>query len=168
MCEIVTLGNPVLRKKARKVIGFDKKFQKLVDSMVETMQAASGVGLAAPQVGVSQRLIVVNLPDDEESREQYGDDAGVLHILVNPDIVKVSKEQDEGVEACLSIPGYLGIVDRAEKITVKGLDRNGKPIRIKAQGWLAHVLQHEIDHLNGQLFIDIAKDVWIVKQDAGA
>ncbi|MBZ0300739.1 MAG: peptide deformylase [Anaerolineae bacterium] len=157
---IIQPDNPVLRKKAHRVQSFDGKFQKLVDDMYETLMDAPGVGLAAPQVAVSQRVILVRLPDDEDSRNEYGKEAGMLHVVANPEIVKASKEIVEGVEACLSIPGYYGTVDRHEKIAIKGLDRYGEPVRIKAHGWLARVFQHEIDHLDGQLYIDIAKDVW--------
>src|SRR5512134_1445092 len=104
--EIITPENPILRKKAHKITDFkDTKLQTLVDDMVETMLDAPGVGLAAPQVAVSQRVIVVRLADDEESRQEHGKEAGVLHIVANPEIVKASKEMVEGVEACLSIPG---------------------------------------------------------------
>jgi peptide deformylase len=157
---IIQPDNPILRKKAHRVLSFDAKFQKLVDDMVETLIDAPGVGLAAPQVAVSQRLIVVRLPDDEESRKEYGDEAGKLYVVANPEVVKLSKEMVEGVEACLSIPGYFGSVDRHEGIVIKGLNRQGKPQRIKANGWLARVFQHEIDHLDGRLYIDIAKEVW--------
>lgn len=163
--EIIQPDNPILRKKAMRVMSFDSRFQKLVDDMVETMLDAPGVGLAAPQVAVSQRLIVVRLPDDEESREEYGREAGVLYVLANPEIVKASKEMVEGNEACLSIPGYVGSVDRHESITIKALDREGKPVRVRARGWLARVFQHEIDHLDGQLYIDIAKEVWKVQPE---
>ncbi len=170
--DIVFLNDPersaVLRKRAIKVTDFGPKFQQLVDDMLETLLDAPGVGLAAPQVGVSQRVIIVRLPDDEESKEQYGDDAGVLYVVANPEIVKGSRDMVDGVEACLSIPGYFGEVDRHETITVKGQDRYGKNIRIKAKGWLARVFQHEIDHLNGQLFIDIANEVWKAKKDEEA
>jgi peptide deformylase len=158
--EIIQPDNPILRKKAHKITSFDRKLQQLADDMIETVVAAPGVGLAAPQVAVSQRLIVVHLPDDEDSREFYGKDAGALYVVANPEIIKASKEMVEGVEACLSIPGYFGKVDRHEKVTVKGLDRHGKPLRVKAEGWLARVFQHEIDHLDGRLFIDIAKEIW--------
>lgn len=158
--EIIQPGNPVLRKKAVRVTNFDNKFQKLVDDMVETLIDAPGVGLAAPQVAVSRRLIVVRLTDDEESREEYGKEAGKLYVVANPEIVKSSKSMVEGTEACLSIPGFYGLVDRHEGVTIKGLDRHGKPIRIKANDWLARVFQHEIDHLDGQLYIDIAKEIW--------
>lgn len=159
--EIITLKDPVLRKKARRVVDFkDKKLQLLIDDMIETMLDAPGVGLAAPQVAVSQRVIVVRLPDDEESREEYGEMAGVLHVVINPEIIKTSREMVEGVEACLSIPGYFGSVDRHEMVVITGYDRHGKSIRIKAKDWLARVFQHEIDHLDGVLFIDKATEVW--------
>lgn len=161
--EIIGLDNPILRKKAHKVTHFDAKFQTLVDDMVETMLQAPGVGLAAPQVAVSQQVIVIRLPDDEESRKEFGEDAGVLYVVANPKIIKTSKELLEGVEGCLSIPGYQGEVDRHEMVVVTGQDRHGKPFRIKAKGWLARVFQHEIDHLEGRLFIDIAKRVWEVE-----
>jgi peptide deformylase len=158
--KIIQPDNPTLRRKARRVTTFDSKFQQLVDDMVETMLDAPGVGLAAPQVDVSQRLIVVQLPDDEESREEYGKEAGQLYVVANPEIVKTSKEIVEGVEGCLSIPGFLGLVDRHESVVVTGQDRRGKPMRVKAKGWLARVFQHEIDHLDGRLYIDIATKVW--------
>ena len=163
--DIIRPDNPILRKKAKRVTHFDKKFQTLIDNMVETMIAAPGVGLAAPQVAVSQRLLVARLQDDEKSKEEFGVLAGKLFVLVNPEIIKTSKETGEGVEGCLSIPGYLGTVDRFEKITIDSLDRNGKPQRIKAEGWLARVFQHEIDHLDGRLYIDIAKEVWEVRPE---
>ncbi|MEP6986633.1 MAG: peptide deformylase [Chloroflexota bacterium] len=163
--DIIRPDNPILRKKAKRVTNFDKKFQTLIDNMVETMIEAPGVGLAAPQVAISQRLLVARLQDDEKSKEEFGDLAGKLFVLVNPEIVKSSKETVEGVEGCLSIPGYLGTVDRFEKITIDSLDRNGKAQRIKAEGWLARVFQHEIDHLDGRLYIDIAKEVWEVRPE---
>lgn len=163
--DIIHPDNPILRKKAKRVTNFDKKFQTLVDNMVNTMIEAPGVGLAAPQVAVSQRMAVIRLQDDEKSKEEFGDLAGKLYVVVNPEIIKTSKEMVEGVEGCLSIPGYLGTVDRFEKITINCLDRYGKPQRIKAEGWLARVFQHEIDHLDGRLYIDIAKEVWEVRPE---
>lgn len=159
--EIITPQNAILRKKANKVTNFaDPKLQKLIDDMVETMHDAGGVGLAAPQVAISQRVLVIQLPDDDESKEEYGEDAGVLFTIINPEIVKASAEVVEGVEACLSIPGYFGRIDRHVAVTVQAQDRTGKQIRIKARDWLARVFQHEIDHLNGVLYIDNAKEVW--------
>ncbi|NLX10465.1 MAG: peptide deformylase [Chloroflexi bacterium] len=163
--EIITPENPVLRKKAFKVTNFnDPKLQTLIDDMVETMLDAPGVGLAAPQVAVSQRVITVRLSDDEESQKEYGDQAGVLYVVINPEIIRTSDEMVEGYEACLSIPGYYGNVSRHSAVTVRGHDRHGKQIRIKAQGWLARVFQHEIDHLDGVLFIDRAKEIWRVAE----
>lgn len=161
--EIVVLGSEhaeVLRRKARRVTVFDDRLGKLLDDMAETMLAAPGVGLAAPQINVSQRVIVVRLPDDEQAREEFGEQAGVLYEVVNPEIVRASEEQVDGVEACLSIPGLFGTVSRHKAITVKGQDRHGKPRRIKAEGWLARVFQHEIDHLDGVLYTDRASEIW--------
>ncbi len=161
--KIIFPDNPVLRQKARRVVEFDKKLHTLIDDMAETMIEAPGVGLAAPQVAVSQRVIVVRLPDDEEAKEAYGDQAGRLYEVVNPEIIKRSRDVVDGVEGCLSIPGYLGRVERHVSVTVRGQDRHGKSIRIKAYDWQARVFQHEIDHLDGVLYIDIASEVW--KQD---
>jgi peptide deformylase len=166
--EIITPKNPVLRRKARKVTQFDDpKLHALIDDMVETMLEAPGVGLAAPQVAVSQRVIVVRLSDDEESKKEYGEQAGLLYEVVNPEIIRISREMVDGVEACLSIPGYFGTVARHVSVTVRGQDRHGKMIRIKAQDWLARVFQHEIDHLDGVLFIDRAKEIWRSKPPEG-
>ncbi|GAB4576096.1 MAG: peptide deformylase [Anaerolineae bacterium] len=161
--EIVVLGSEhadVLRRKARRVKDFDADLHRLIDDMVETMLDAPGVGLAAPQINVSQRVIVVRLPDDEHSREEFGDQAGVLYEVVNPQIVRASEDMVDGVEACLSIPGIFGTVSRHEAIVVKGQDRHGKKLRIRAEGWLARVFQHEIDHLEGVLFTDLASELW--------
>jgi peptide deformylase len=134
-------GDLVLRQKARRVTAIDSSIQRLIDDMVETMQQASGVGLAAPQIGVPLRVVVIQLPDEEPV------------ALVNPEIVKRSGER-EVVEGCLSVPGYAGDIKRSLSVTVKGRDRQGKPVRIKASGLMAQALEHELDHLNGVLFID--------------
>lgn len=160
---IVYVGEPVLRQKARRVRDFDGKLHALLDDMRETMLAAPGVGLAAPQIGVSQRVIVVRLPDDEESVEEYGEQAGVWYEVVNPEIIRSSREKVDGIEACLSIPGYFGRVERHVEVVVRGQDRNGKEIRIRARDWLARVFQHEIDHLDGILYTDRASEVWEAK-----
>lgn len=162
---IITQDNPILRKKAIKVTSFDAKLQQLIDDMVETMLDAPGVGLAAPQVAVSQRLIVVRLPDaDEEDRQEYGEHAGVVYAVANPKIIKASKKLVEGTEGCLSIPNLLGDVDRHEEVVITGQDRQGKDFRLKAKGWLARVFQHEIDHLDGILFTDRTDKVWKPKE----
>jgi peptide deformylase len=159
---IIQPDNPVLRKKAPRVTTFtDKKFQQMIDDMVETMIAAPGVGLAAPQIAVSTRLIVVRLPNEsDEDREEYGENAGKVHVVANPKIIKASKEKVKGVEGCLSLPGLLGEVERHKIVVVTGQDRKGEPLRIKAEGWFARVFQHEIDHLDGVLFTDRTDKVW--------
>lgn len=153
---IVTLPDPVLRRKARKITKFDADLQKLIDDMVETMREAPGVGLAAPQVGLSERVIVVEYSIDEEDE----DSPKKLYTLVNPEIVKVSEEKIEGVEGCLSIPALIGEVDRHTEVVVKAQNRRGQPVKIKAEGWLARIFQHEIDHLEGVLYTDRASKVW--------
>ncbi|MBM3153197.1 MAG: peptide deformylase [Chloroflexi bacterium] len=153
---IVTLPDPVLRRKARAVTRFDTALQTLVDDMVETMRAAPGVGLAAPQVGASERVIVVEYPEDEEVE----DSPKKLYVLVNPEIVKPSEATVLGVEGCLSIPGFVGEVARAEALTVRGLNRRGQAMRVKASGWLARIFQHEVDHLEGIVFTDRAERIW--------
>ncbi len=161
--KIVLVGSAeahVLRKRAKRVTTFDQELATQLDDMVDTLLDAPGVGLAAPQVNISQRIIIVRLPDDEESRVEYGDQAGVLYQVVNPEITNASREMVDGVEACLSIPGVFGVVPRHESITVRGQDRTGSRQTIKASGWLARVFQHEIDHLNGVLFTDHATELW--------
>jgi peptide deformylase len=153
--EIITLPNPTLRRKARKVADFSPELQTLIDDMVETMRQAPGVGLAAPQVDASLRLIVVEYgsEEDEEAPKK-------LFTVINPEITRASDETVLGTEGCLSVPGIVGEVERAEAITVKGLSRRGQPITIKAKGWLARIFQHEIDHLDGVIFVDRATRVW--------
>lgn len=155
--KIVTVPEEVLRRKAHKVTNFGKEFQTLVDDMVETMREAPGVGLAAPQVGVSTRLIVVEYNihnDDDENAPKK------LFVVANPEIVHTSEETEPGVEGCLSIPAVVGEVERFSQIIVKGQNRRGQPVKIKASGWLARIFQHEIDHIEGVLFTDRAKKIW--------
>ncbi len=147
--EIVVLGHPVLRQKARKVTKFGPELKQLIDDMVETMRDAPGVGLAAPQVNVPERVIVVELPADEEEGRP-----AELYTFVNPEIVKAAREVEEGQEGCLSIPGYVADVPRSVEVVVRGLDAQGKPQRVRAKDYLARIFQHEIDHLDGVLFID--------------
>ncbi|MFH2102280.1 MAG: peptide deformylase [Chloroflexota bacterium] len=154
--EIVTLPDPVLRRKAKPVDRFDDSFQSLVDDMIETMRAAPGVGLAAPQVGASQRLIVVEYPEEDEQE----DAPKKLFVIVNPEVKATSEEVETGMEGCLSVPGLLGDVDRNVSMTIKGLNRRGSPMRVKAKGWLARIFQHEIDHLDGIVYTDRATKVW--------
>ena len=153
--EIVTVPSDILRAKTQKIVSFDDKFKKLADDMVETLRDAPGVGLAAPQVGLSKKLIIVEYGDEEDEEAPKK-----LYVVANPEIIKKSAETEMGIEACLSIPGLIGDVERHLQIVVKGQNKNGQPIRIKAKGWLARVFQHEIDHLNGVLYTDLAEHVW--------
>jgi len=157
---IVTLPEPVLRRKARAVTKFDKNLQTLIDDMIETMRDAPGVGLAAPQVGVSQRVIVVEYFENEEAEEAEDEAKKKVWAMINPEIVKASEEMVMGVEGCLSIPVLVGEVERHDALQIKGLNRHGQPMRVKAQGWLARIFQHEIDHINGVVFTDRATKVW--------
>jgi peptide deformylase len=148
--KIITAENPILRQKGKKIHRFDASIPKLINDMFETMHAARGVGLAAPQIARSLRIFVA------EYEEPTEDDSVIHHkvAMVNPEIIKAEGEE-LGTEGCLSIPGYVGDnIRRATRITVKGQDANGKPIRVNADGWFARILQHEIDHLDGILFLD--------------
>ena len=163
---IVTLPDPVLRRKARPVKTFSKDLQTLIDDMIETMRDAPGVGLAAPQVGISERLIVVEYGEDKEDENgEIIEAPKKLYVLINPEIVKTSEEKELGVEGCLSIPGLVGEVERFSRIQVKGLNRHGQPTKVKAKGWLARIFQHEIDHINGVVFPDRAVRVWKPQAD---
>jgi peptide deformylase len=138
----------VVGQKAKKVRDFGPSLEVLVEDMIETMRVAPGIGLAAPQIGVPLRVIVVELPPKEGEEEPQ---QGKPLVICNPEVVK-SWGEEEGDEGCLSLPGYVGEVKRASRVTVKGQDLKGKKIRVKAQGLLGRALQHEIDHLNGMLF----------------
>jgi len=139
--DIRVVPDPVLRQKARRVTSLDTSIQRLIDDMIETMRAAPGAGLAATQVGVPLRIAVVEIPGEE------------VITLINPEIVKKEGERvlEEG---CLSVPGYQGEVKRSVWVKVKAQDRQGKQFRVKAQELLAQALEHEIDHLEGILYID--------------
>ena len=161
--EIITIPHPTLKRNARKVTDFGPKLQTLIDDMVDTMRAEPGVGLAAPQVNIALRVIVVEFGDDEDETVPLR-----LYTVVNPEIVRSSRETVTGTEGCLSIPGIVGDVERSEAITVKGLTRRGQPMKIKAQGWLARIFQHEIDHTNGILFTDRAIKIWQLEPEQTA
>ncbi len=145
--KLVLIGDPVLRQKARKIHHFDNSLPKLAEEMFETMHANDGIGLAAPQIGLSVRLFVIEMTDEETGKHSK-------IAMANPEFVKMEGEQT-GLDGCLSIPGYYAVnVRRAAKVIVKGQDMRGKPIRVSATGLLAWALQHEIDHLDGILYID--------------
>ncbi|MGI8564365.1 MAG: peptide deformylase [Candidatus Dormibacter sp.] len=139
--KILDFKHPALRTKAKKVARVDGSAIRLLDDLVETMYAAPGAGLAANQIGVTLRAIVVKGDENQH------------HALINPELVKAEGSQI-GYEGCLSYPGWVGEVERAEHVVVKGLNRKGKPVRIKASGFTARAFQHEIDHLDGILFTD--------------
>ena len=143
--EIVTYPEEVLRQAAEPIEEIDQGVRDLADKMTEVMFKAEGVGLAAPQVGVGKRLIVVNLEDD-------------FHILVNPELVEVSDEKESSEEGCLSVPGPEAPVSRAKNVVVRGNDLDGNEVKLTREGLGARVFQHEIDHINGKLFIDHLSD----------
>ncbi len=151
--KIITVPHPTLRRKARRVTRFDNALQTLIDDMIETMREAPGVGLAAPQVNVPLRVIVVEYGEEEDTPPK-------LYVMVNPEITRHSQETEIGSEGCLSIPGVMGDVERYTSITVKGQSRRGQPMKLKLSGWVARIFQHEIDHLNGVLFTDLALDIY--------
>ncbi len=142
--KILKVGDETLRKTCRPVDAITPRIQRLLDDMVETMRAADGVGLAAPQVGVLRRVVVIETPDEG------------LFELINPKIIAFAGEQ-ESEEGCLSVPGRWGITKRPMHVTARALDRNGNVIEVNGSGLLAKALCHEIDHLDGKLYIDIAK-----------
>ena len=141
LLDIHVLGSPVLRKETVPVTSFDDSLRTLIDDMFETMYAAEGIGLAAPQVGRLERVAVVDVGDQPL-------------VIVNPEIVSKEGGMSKGEEGCLSIPEIYGDVERPPRIVVSALDRDGKPFTIEASDLLARCLQHEIDHLHGKLFID--------------
>ncbi len=142
--KILKVGDETLRKTSRPVDAVTPRIQRLIDDMIDTMRAADGVGLAAPQVGVLRRVVVIETPDDG------------LFVLINPKIIAYSGEQ-EGEEGCLSVPGRWGVTKRPMHVTVRALDRDGNTVDITGSGLLAKAFCHEIDHLDGKLYIDIAK-----------
>ncbi len=151
--EIITDGHPTLRKVAKKVKPdeiADPLFQQLIDDMFATMYAAPGIGLAAPQINVSKRIFTIDLQDEEDDHGPF--------VVINPKY-ELTDGEIESTEGCLSVPGYVGEITRFERVAVSGLDREGKRIRLEGDGLFARCLQHEIDHLNGLLYIDRVKNL---------
>jgi peptide deformylase len=162
----------LLRQKSQRLKLIDPATQTLVNDMLETLQSANGVGLAAPQVGVLQRIVVIEIPASDEEEEgvdldRLADKAEARngpsarpkqYVLINPEIIKRSESEDVADEGCLCLPNYVGEVRRAYSVIVKGKDRRGKDVRVKGRGLLARVLQHEVDHLDGILFMDRVED----------
>ena len=153
----------ILRRPAQRVRTFDNRLHQVLENMVETMREGRGVGLAAPQVGLDQRIFVIEYPEDTERPEETMQ----RYEMINPEIVK-AKGSEIAQEGCLSLPGLAADVDRATYVLVKAQDRHGKSQRIKAYDWLARIFQHEIDHLGGVLMIDRAEQVYkVVEQEDG-
>ncbi len=140
-----TLPDPALRQRAKRVSKIDDSIQKLIDNMIDTLRASSGVGLAAPQIGVPLRIAVIEMPGEE------------VITLINPVVVK-RKGERVLTEGCLSVPGYQAEIKRSLTVKVRAQDRHGKEIRLKGEGLFAHVLEHETDHLNGTLYVDHLED----------
>lgn len=145
--QIVEIGSDVLRDKAKMVSEVTPNIEKLLENMADTMYAADGVGLAAPQIGISKQVIVVDVGE------------GLVEVI-NPAVIEQSEEQEVETEGCLSIPGLTGDVARPAKVRVQGLNRKGDEVDIQAEGMLARALQHEIDHLSGILFVDKARKTY--------
>jgi peptide deformylase len=159
---IVKVGDPdegVLARPASRVRDFGPRLHRLLDDMLETLRNAPGVGLAGPQVGIDQRIAVIEYPDDEERPEE----TMRLYELINPEVVK-SKGSEVGQEGCLSLPGLAADVERATYVLVKAQDRYGKEVRLKAYDWLARIFQHEIDHLYGIIMTDKAQQLYRLRE----
>ena len=166
--KIYTDPSPVLRKKAVRVEEIDKKTKKNIENMLETLRSLPGYGLAAPQTGINQRIVVIESSGIKDTEGNYTSDPIPLTILINPEITKYSKEKCDFEEGCFSVPEYRGDVIRPKKVKVVGLNENGRNIHINASGLLARVLQHEIDHLDGILFIDLIEDkTKLIKNEIG-
>ncbi|HPN67554.1 MAG TPA: peptide deformylase [bacterium] len=158
--KIIVHPNPVLRQKAQDIEVFDEELKKYADKFTQTMLKYDGVGLAGPQVGLSKKIIAINI----EKKDLEGLSLPMPMVLINSHIIQASFDTNEANEACLSVPGKIAPVWRAEEIIVNAKDVSGKDIHLECGGWLARVLQHEIDHLNGILFIDRVKDKSTIKE----
>ncbi len=170
--KILFADAPLLRQKSQKMKQIDPATQTLIDDMIETLHGVNGVGLAAPQVGVLQRIIVMEIPpsdgeDEVDGANRSGDEVAAKdgpaarpkqYVLINPEIIKRSEDEEVADEGCLCLPNYVGEVRRAHAVIAKGKDRRGKDVRVKGRGLLARALQHEIDHLDGVLFMDRVED----------
>lgn len=167
--QIVFSNDPLLRKPSRRVRRVDEGMQELIDTMIETMREANGIGLAAVQIGVPERVVVIEVPigDEEKEAETQGPTESEFYVLINPQVVRASREVEEAIEGCLSVPGWVGEVERHRTVVVDAIDEQGHEVRVEAEGLLARVLQHEIDHCQGILFIDRIEDpekIWPVEE----
>jgi len=153
--EVIVVPHPTLRKKAAPVTDFGAETQQLIEDMILTLREESGAGLAAPQVNVSQQVILVEFGSEEDETIPP-----TLYVALNPQITRFSQQMVTGTEGCLSIPGLMGEVERSQEIVVEGQDRHGEPLKMQLSGWVARIFQHEIDHLNGILYTDRTSEVW--------
>jgi len=156
--KVIYVDDKRLRDKAKKVKQFTPSLKQLAQDMLETMHAYNGVGLAGPQIGVMQRILVAEIPLPDDPDTEAHPHAGQPFVLVNPELIKTSDELDEGQEGCLSIPTWYGLVSRPTWVEVKAQDIEGKKVKLKVSGLMARIFLHEMDHLNGVLFIDYIKD----------
>ena len=173
--QIIFSNDPRLHEPSRRVRRVDEGLQDLIDAMMKALREADGIGLAAVQIGVPERVVVIELPapaaEDEVTTEEPPQSES--YVLINPRLLRGSPEVEESIEGCLSIPGWVGEVERHRSIVVEALDEEGRELRIEAEGLLARVLQHEIDHCEGVLFIDRIEDpekIWSVetgREEAG-
>ena len=156
--KVIYINDERLRQKAKKIKDFTPSLKQLAQDMLETMHAHKGVGLAGPQIGVMQRIFVAEIPLPDDKEVEPHPQSGRVYVLINPEIVKKSDNLIEGNEGCLSIPNWQGTVERPEWVEVKAQNLQGRKIRLKVDDLLARIFQHEIDHLNGVLYIDHIKD----------
>lgn len=169
--KIITLDDERLRQKAKKVKQFTPALKQLTEDMLETMRANNGVGLAGPQIGVMQRIFVAEIPASRSGTDEPHPQSGTSYVLINPEIIQYAGERVEGREGCLSIPTWYGLVERPVWVEVKALDLNGKKIKLKVDDLLARIFQHEMDHLDGVLFIDHITNrekIWQVLPENGS
>jgi peptide deformylase len=156
--QVIIIGDDRLRQKAKKVKQFTPALKQLVQDMLDTMQHYDGIGLAAPQIGVMQRLFVAEIPIAEDDDFEPHPQSGETYVLINPEIVWSANNIVEGEEGCLSIPNWRGLVERPEWVEVTAQDVSGRSFKVKVNDLLARIFQHEIDHLNGRLYLDHIKD----------
>lgn len=155
--KVITLNDERLHQKAKKVKQFTPALKQLAEDMLETMRAHNGVGLAGPQIGVMRSIFVAKIPASRSGTDEPHPQSGTTYVLVNPEISQCADNLVEGREGCLSIPTWYGLVERPEWVEIKAQDLNGKKIKLKVNDLLARIFQHELDHLNGVLFIDRVK-----------
>jgi len=168
--KVIVKGDPLLRRKSREINEITDRIRQLAEDMWDTMYEANGVGLAAPQVGVLRRIAVIDVTEqpveDEESEEPVPEPEIIKYVFINPEIIEVSEEKVTTKEGCLSVPGFVGVVERPARVKVRAMDLDGRYFEVEGEGMLAKALLHEMDHLNGVLYTDIAESVEEVESAA--